>query len=81
MLHESQRINAQYLSLDLLLTFVNDMAARIEGVCNNPLQIIMSAEKHDLIDSSTLANSQHHILCIPEIVFTISCRIFSPPNR
>ncbi|KAK2467063.1 hypothetical protein APHAL10511_001321 [Amanita phalloides] len=29
--HEAQRINAQYLSLDLLLTFVNDMAARIEG--------------------------------------------------
>ncbi|KAF8350870.1 Sec7-like domain is implicated in guanine nucleotide exchange function [Amanita rubescens] len=31
LVHESQRINAQYLCLDLLLTFVNDKTARIEG--------------------------------------------------
>ncbi|KAF8636714.1 hypothetical protein AX17_003517 [Amanita inopinata Kibby_2008] len=29
--HDAQRINAQYLCLDMLLAFINDMAARVDG--------------------------------------------------
>lgn len=36
----SQQQNAQYLCLDLLLAFVNDMAARAEGVRNLSLCLI-----------------------------------------
>ncbi|KAF8630385.1 hypothetical protein AX15_002943 [Amanita polypyramis BW_CC] len=54
--HEVQRVNAQYLSLDLLLAFVNDMAARIDGAAQSwptgfppPESLIQTKSQKDLI--------------------------------
>ncbi len=44
------------------------MTARIEGVRSNFLRMIM-ADKHGLIGTPALANGQHGMLYIPEIVF------------
>ncbi|KIL69583.1 hypothetical protein M378DRAFT_190012 [Amanita muscaria Koide BX008] len=48
-IHESQRINAQHLCLDLLLAFVNNMTTRAEDEFPQPETLIQTKSQKELI--------------------------------
>ncbi|PFH49117.1 hypothetical protein AMATHDRAFT_148392 [Amanita thiersii Skay4041] len=48
-IHDAQRINAQYLCLDLLLAFVNDMAARADSKFSSSESLIQTKSQKELI--------------------------------
>ncbi|KAJ6606553.1 hypothetical protein DFH09DRAFT_1242048 [Mycena vulgaris] len=49
---DARQRNVQYLCLDLLLAFVNDMAARAEGDCPEPESLIQAKSQKKLVVSA-----------------------------
>ncbi|KAF9239676.1 hypothetical protein BU15DRAFT_87976 [Melanogaster broomeanus] len=46
---DAQQLHSQYLCLDMLLTFVNDMAARAEGEFVSPEQLMLNKSRKKLV--------------------------------